>query len=195
MLQRKPDELFIPDDKKKKKKKKKTLDYSKLQESGYKPPEDAATDIRAAREEAEKIKIMAKANLLEAPTGAVTGSCVLIRVCAGVAGRRASEGGGKSQRGDRVADGVLYPNPTHAIHVPSDRGVLPSQKKRKAEEDPALPAGINQRNASHGSSNPIYRKGNGMPEKKGRGKKGETVEQTWNRERTKIALGMAEARG
>ena len=39
------------EDKKKKKKKRKTLDYSKLQGAGYKPPEDAATDLRQAREE------------------------------------------------------------------------------------------------------------------------------------------------
>lgn len=34
-----------------------------------------------------------------------------------------------------------------------------------------------------------------MPAKRGRGKKGETPEQTWNRERKKIQLGMAEVAG
>lgn len=40
--------------KKKKKKKKKELDFNTLKAAGYKPPEDAATELREAREEAER---------------------------------------------------------------------------------------------------------------------------------------------
>jgi len=89
-----------------------------------------------------------------------------------------------------------------AITTPASHTIAPCfQKKAKLEgkewapKGKELPGGIQQREDNHGSKDPMFRKGNGMPAKMGRGKKGETPEQTWAREKKKISLGMAEVAG
>jgi len=156
-----------PTSQKKKKKKRKTLDFSALQAAGYEAPQDAATDIRAAREEAERMMQETKAQRVEEE-----------------AMKRVDE----AEQREQEEGGPESPNKKARWQ----KGEKPGQWHFKAPgEKHDLPGGIVDKFEGR-SKNPAFFKGNGMPSKKGRGKKGETPEQTWAREKKKINLGMAE---